>query len=109
MPFDDTAYRRKRAAEDPTYVEKRRAASLAWKARHVAKIRAIIEEAKNRPCVDCGKQYHPCCMEFDHVRGTKDFGIAKAARRGVSVAKVRAEIAKCEIRCVLCHRMKHLA
>lgn len=108
MAFDDTQYRRERA-KDPEYLEKRRRASREWKARHVAQIRAVIEAAKDQPCVDCGKQYHPCCMEFDHVRGTKRFGLSKAARTNRSLKEVYDEIAKCEIRCVMCHRMRHLA
>lgn len=108
MPFDDTAYRRKRREQDPKYAAKRRATSLAWKRRHIARCTALIAAAKDKPCVDCGKQYHPCCMEFDHVRSTKKFSLSKAARGGFSVAAIVDEIAKCEIRCVLCHRLRHL-
>src|SRR5688500_18631937 len=105
----NTEYHRRRREEDSDYHERRKEASKAWKARHIAYIRNIIATAKDRPCVDCGQQYHPCCMEFDHVRGEKKFGLAKSARTNRSIQEILDEIAKCEIRCVICHRLRHLA
>lgn len=109
MGSSNTEYVRKRRERDPQYHERRKAASRAWKKRHVEKINALVAEAKNKPCVDCGQQYHPCCMEFDHVRGIKKFGLSKAARSNRSIKDVLEEIAKCDIRCVICHRLRHLA
>jgi 5-methylcytosine-specific restriction endonuclease McrA len=70
-----------------------------------ARIRAhITEHLKAHPCVDCGET-DPVILEFDHVVG-KDFNLSDAARKGVSMKRLKAEIAKCEVRCANCHRRK---
>ena len=71
-----------------------------------AELRALVDKAKDVPCVDCGVKYHPAAMDFDHVYGEKLFNISKACVRGVSKAKLIAEIAKCQIRCANCHRIR---
>jgi hypothetical protein len=67
-----------------------------------AEICKIIEEAKDRPCADCGIKYPYYVMQFDHVRGEKKFGIG-AARSCGSVRQILEEIAKCEVVCANCH------
>lgn len=68
--------------------------------------RAYILNAKDCPCVDCGEQLEPRQMHFDHVRGEKLFEVGgNAVRR--SLAAIKAEIAKCEVRCVHCHGRRH--
>jgi 5-methylcytosine-specific restriction endonuclease McrA len=64
----------------------------------------IAEYLSTHPCVDCGED-DPIVLDFDHV-GEKSFGIASAVQRSMNLDKVRAEIAKCEIRCANCHRRK---
>lgn len=59
------------------------------------------------PCVDCGIQYHPVCMDFDHVRGEKAFNLGAGMSDGLGIEKLRAEIAKCDVRCANCHRLRH--
>lgn len=69
------------------------------------RIRAYItEHLKAHPCVDCGET-NAIVLEFDHVRD-KDFNISDATRKGVSMKRLKAEIAKCEVRCANCHRRK---
>ena len=69
------------------------------------RIRAYITtHLKTNPCVDCGET-DAIVLEFDHVT-SKDFNISDAARKGVSMKKLRDEIAKCEVRCSNCHRRK---
>lgn len=74
----------------------------------------IIFEAKAKPCVDCGSEYPPDVMDLDHVRGTKiaalsHFVSGKAkAPEGMSYTEaIFAEIAKCDVRCSNCHRLRH--
>jgi hypothetical protein len=43
-------------------------------------------------------------MDFDHVRGEKLFGIA--VNMNISWERLEAEIAKCEIVCANCHRIR---
>lgn len=57
------------------------------------------------PCVDCGES-DPVVLEFDHVRGEKVAALSNMARRQFSLAKLDAEIAKCEVRCANCHKRK---
>jgi len=52
-------------------------------------------------CVDCGIA-DIRVLEFDHVRGTKVAAIS-IMMRDASFEKLRAEIAKCEVRCANCH------
>lgn len=66
---------------------------------------AIIAAAKDVPCTDCGKRFAPEQLDFDHVSGQKSFNIG-ASRHQVSESRLRAEIAKCEVVCAVCHRIR---
>lgn len=76
-----------------------------------ARIREIIVEAKNRPCADCGKRYPTCAMDLDHVRGEKKFKVSEAVQLayGSTLDQLRAEIAKCQVVCANCHRIRTAA
>ena len=67
--------------------------------------RKVLDALKSAPCTDCGNQYPPVCMDFDHI-GEKLFSIAKARSRGMDWQKVLDEIAKCELVCANCHRVR---
>jgi hypothetical protein len=56
-------------------------------------------------CCDCGET-DPVVLEFDHI-GEKRKSVCDLARYGCSILTLQAEIAKCEIRCVSCHRRRH--
>jgi hypothetical protein len=47
-------------------------------------------------------------MDFDHVRGEKKFKVAEAVQfaYGLNFDQLRAEIAKCEVVCANCHRIR---
>ena len=45
-------------------------------------------------------------MDFDHVRGTKVTILAKLRSGRASLSKIEAEIAKCEVVCANCHRIR---
>ena len=66
--------------------------------------RAKIEKIKSVPCLDCGNSYPPEAMDFDHVRGTKKFNISTAHSKSWRV--IEEEIAKCEVVCANCHRVR---
>lgn len=67
----------------------------------------IIIYLTDHPCVDCGES-DPAVLDFDHVRGTKSFGIGQAASGSHrSWKKILIEIEKCDIRCANCHRRRH--
>lgn len=69
--------------------------------------RAWIAELKASPCLDCGNRFPPECMDYDHCRGVKKFGIGTSHLRSREV--ILAEIAKCDLVCANCHRIRTLA
>ena len=74
----------------------------------IAILRGIAFETMKGGCVDCGTQ-DIRVLEFDHVRGTKRDNIGKLIRAGCGVETLRAEIAKCEVRCRNCHAIATLS
>lgn len=66
----------------------------------------VAAHLANHPCVDCGEA-DPVVLEFDHVRGKKDFVISAANRHNYSWPRVQAEIEKCEVRCANYHKRRH--
>lgn len=61
----------------------------------------------DHPCVDCGNSDFRV-LEFDHVRGHKTDEISHLLSQGCGWPRIEAEIAKCEVRCANCHRIKTL-
>jgi hypothetical protein len=72
--------------------------------REKLKARAAIKSAKEVPCLDCGISYPYYVMDFDHVRGEKLFNIGASSHFGYN--KILIEIAKCDIVCANCHRIR---
>ena len=66
--------------------------------------RSRIDAFKTGPCADCHQTFPPYVMDFDHVRGEKRFGVSKM--RNHSIEKILEEIAKCELVCANCHRIR---
>lgn len=66
---------------------------------------AFINKLKDKPCTDCGATYPAYVMEFDHLNGeTKKTNVAWM--RGWSKPGILAEVAKCEVVCANCHRIR---
>ena len=57
------------------------------------------------PCSDCNSYYHPHILDFDHIKGTKQFKISKGIYT-VGHKTLIKEIAKCELVCSICHRYR---
>lgn len=57
------------------------------------------------PCVDCDEK-NLLVLDFDHVRGVKVNAVSNLVRRRSAWLRVKAEIAKCEVRCANCHRKR---
>lgn len=64
-----------------------------------------LDYLRCHPCVDCEEE-DPVLLDFDHVRGQKNGNIGAMIHVPVSIKKLQAEIDKCEIRCVACHRRR---
>src|SRR5258708_21695369 len=65
----------------------------------------LADYLRRHPCVDCG-QTDIRVLDFDHVRGKKSGEISRMMNIGCSWSTIKAEIAKCEVRCVNCHRAR---
>ena len=57
------------------------------------------------PCIDCGINYPYYVMDFDHVRGVKQANVMELVST-LSKKRIDLEIAKCEIVCSNCHRIR---
>lgn len=69
-------------------------------------LREYVEKIKTNPCHDCGRIYPTPVMEFDHVREEKIDNISSMVSRGVTLEILREEIAKCDLVCANCHRIR---
>lgn len=69
------------------------------------RLRKMVDEYKSVPCMDCGIQYPPHVMDFDH-RENKFDDVARLVINNVSVKRILDEIAKCDVVCSNCHRVR---
>lgn len=86
-------------------VERRMTRSLSERTRRARIAAHVGSVLEGSTCADC-KFSDPRVLEFDHVRGVKRFNISDAVKREVSIATLRAEISKCDLRCANCHRRR---
>ena len=61
--------------------------------------------AKAVPCADCRGMFPPYVLDFDHVRGRKVGNIARLKMQ-TTRSVLLAEIAKCDVVCANCHRIR---
>ena len=84
----------------------RKQKNKAYKKRDM--LRKKVRDYKNKtPCTDCGIQYPFYVTDFDHVDdgSVKIDTVSKLINSG-STRKVEEEIAKCELVCSNCHRVR---
>jgi hypothetical protein len=83
-----------------------RESALSRNERRRNDVRAIIRQAKDMECADCGVRYPFYVMDFDHRKGAgKLFNIGRDALSGrCSLDDLRREISKCDVVCANCHR-----
>ena len=67
--------------------------------------RYIREIKEKNPCMDCKVWYPYYVMDFDHVRGRKHKNVSELID-SLSKKKIDEEIAKCEVVCSNCHRIR---
>ena len=68
-------------------------------------VKQVLDVLKGLPCTDCGNRFPPECMDFDHIENNKFKGVAQLAKV-YNLAKVIDEVAKCELVCANCHRIR---
>lgn len=109
MPFKDrdqrNAYHR---AYSKTHRVEASARQVDWhkRSRHerYAKIQ-VLKEAS--PCIDCGKSFPYVAMDFDHRDpSTKVAEVSTLVKNCSSWDRVLEEIAKCDLVCACCHRLR---
>ena len=97
-PYNIAYYARNRDAEIAR-VTMRQQATLAW-----------LRDLRRVPCMDCGGLFPPHVMDFDHRDpAAKSFNLTSGRAMLASRARLEAEIAKCDIVCANCHRMRTYA
>lgn len=75
----------------------------AWHRRRREQMDVLIR-LRQLPCMDCGKTYPVCAMEFDHRNGAEKAALVSQLPGRVKIATLLEEIAKCDIVCTNCHR-----
>lgn len=73
--------------------------------KQVIQDRAILLK-ETTPCADCGGKFPAVCMDFDHVRGEKRVDVSFMVQKAYAWPAVAAEIAKCDLVCANCHRLR---
>jgi hypothetical protein len=68
------------------------------------KNREYVRQLKKQPCTDCGGRFPPEVMDFDHL-GNKSALISKLVYQA-GWETLLAELAKCEVVCANCHRIR---
>lgn len=93
-------------------------ASMAYEKANVKKIRKHrrdrkkvrrdwLNNLKSAPCLDCKQVFPPFCMEYDHRPGEIKKGLVSAMVAGCrSFESILMEIAKCDLVCANCHRIR---
>lgn len=79
----------------------------AGRAERQKQLLAYIQAVKvQRGCADCGYRENAVALDFDHLPGfQKEHKLASMAA-GSTKAKIDAEIAKCDVVCANCHRIR---
>lgn len=67
------------------------------------RIRQHVDIKKSGPCTDCGGTFPPVAMDFDHRPNEIKL---KEVSKISTFAAVDAEIAKCDLVCANCHRVR---
>jgi hypothetical protein len=65
----------------------------------------VVAYLRSHPCMDCGES-NIVLLEFDHVRGIKKCSIGSLINGSQADKTILDEIAKCDVVCVKCHRLR---
>ena len=101
-------YMRERYANDAAFREKHKGRVKARKIALKEKIQERILSFKASGCTYCQNENEPCALVGHHVDpSTKDFSLAQAMEKSVSVERLEKEIQKCICLCKNCHAKLH--
>ncbi len=69
--------------------------------------RDYLRHRRDQPCVDCGDSFRAHQMDFDHRDpSAKSFRLTAGRAMLMPRARLDAEIAKCDVVCANCHRVR---
>ena len=77
-----------------------------WRQQRISANRAVVDSLKRAPCADCGGVFDPVCMDFDHRPGEMKRANVSYLVKQKSLDAVLAEVAKCDVVCANCHRIR---
>lgn len=98
------ADRERRLAGHKSWREKNKQKAYEISRKVLARVEAI--KCAN-PCPDCGRMFPPECMDFDHrPNEVKVASVSKMVVCRWAWARIEAEIAKCDVICACCHRIR---
>lgn len=104
MPYKDP--QKQKVAEAASRARLREHRRLKQKARR-AEIREWVRSLKEgKPCVDCGHSFHFAAMDWDHLPGYDKVGQVNRLLLTYNKQVVLDEIAKCDLVCSNCHRVR---
>lgn len=91
----------------PECIQCNRVYFAAWRRNKKTEIQQWLVEYKSKPCMDCGGTFPTYVMDFDHRRGEKVKSVSALLASTLNRAKVEAEVAKCDLVCSNCHRVRN--
>jgi ribosomal protein S27E len=100
MPSNDPAYQK--AYRDKHYADNKQR-YIDQTADRKLKLKLEIWELKRVPCMDCGNEFNPWQMHFDHRPSETKLGNIATMVANCQRKKVFEEIKKCDVVCANCH------
>jgi hypothetical protein len=85
----------------------KKASGARYKKRNIERARDLVASLKDAPCTDCKGTFPAEVMDFDHLPGFKKVrGVSDMVIRGMPNEVILSEIAKCQLVCSNCHRLR---
>lgn len=101
------ALRRSQRPYNVAYYQRNRELELQRVRVRQAGMVELLRDLRRVPCIDCGGRFKPFQMDFDHRdRSTKSFNVTAGRAMLMPTSRVMAEVAKCDIVCANCHRVR---
>lgn len=69
-------------------------------------ISEYVRSLKTQPCMDCGRSFPPCAMDFDHREGEIKIATVSKLRSSGNMKQIKKELEKCDLVCAVCHRIR---
>lgn len=77
-----------------------------WQMERTRPFREVVDAAKAQPCADCGGRFPLECMDFDHRDPEQKLLNVSYLINLRDMDLLQAEIAKCDVVCANCHRVR---